>query len=54
MTSDAVKASPEFKTAKGTYDTAFQRLRNFNSQYTKQFAPELKAERDRVRQARMK
>ena len=47
LTPDSVKASPEYRAAKSAADAAGQRARNFNGQHAKQFAPELKAERDR-------
>jgi hypothetical protein len=45
MTAPEVKASPEFKAAKQNYDTAFQRLRNYNAGYVKEYGSEIKAER---------
>jgi len=33
MTPDATKATPEWQAAKRNYDTAFQALRNYNSEY---------------------
>jgi hypothetical protein len=45
MASDATRATPEWKQAKGAYDKAFARQRAFNEKYTKHFASELKAER---------
>lgn len=45
MTAPEVKASPAFKAAKQNYDTAFQRLRNYNSGYVKKYGPEIKAGR---------
>ena len=45
MTPDHVKAMPEWKEAKVTFDIAFQNLRNFNAKYTKVFKKEIQEER---------
>lgn len=45
LTPDHVKASPEFRAASAAYNTAFQKLRQFNSSYVKTYAKELRAER---------
>ena len=50
LTPDAVKFSPEFQLAKKNYDIAFQALRKFNAEYTKQFKQELAAERAQKRE----
>lgn len=51
---DAVKASAEYKAAKGKYDTAFSALRNFNARFVPHFKKELAAERDARRAAKLK
>lgn len=45
MTPDHVKAMPEYQEAKKAFDVSFQRLRNFNGQFTKVFKKEIAAER---------
>lgn len=50
MTSDAVRATPEFKLAKREFDAVFADLRRFNAMFVKIFAKELRAER-RARRA---
>jgi phage-related protein (TIGR01555 family) len=45
LTPDHVKSSPEYKTAKVNYEAANTKMRNFNANYTKVFAKELKEER---------
>lgn len=45
MTPDHVKAMPEWQEAKKAFDVSFQRLRNFNGQFTKVFKKEIAAER---------
>lgn len=45
LTPDAVKATPEFKTAKTNFDRAFAALREHNAYMTKNFSAEMKAER---------
>lgn len=42
---DSVKATKEYKQAKAAYDTAFQRLRQFNGLFTKQFKTHRQAAR---------
>lgn len=42
LTPDAVKASPEYRSAKSAYNEAFHQLINFNSVFTKAFAKEIK------------
>jgi hypothetical protein len=49
LTPDDVKNTVEFKTAKFTFDIAFQNLRNFNQYYTKKFKRELAQMRDEKR-----
>lgn len=44
---DHIKASSEFQAAKKDYENAFNDLRNFNSNYVKQFKVELKEERNK-------
>lgn len=41
LVSDEVRASAEFRAAKGQYATAFQRLRAFNGSFTKTFRKEI-------------
>lgn len=41
--------SPEYKEAKRNFDRLFSQLRDFNALYSKKFARELRAERDRRR-----
>jgi hypothetical protein len=53
LTPDEVKASPEWKTAYSSFNTAFQALRKFNGPYAKRFADELRHERNTVRAARL-
>jgi len=45
LTPDAVKASPEYRSAKAAYDAAFHALREFNGKWVNVFAAEIKAER---------
>jgi len=45
LTPDAVRATPEYRTAKAAFDAAFAALRDFNGKFNKQFAAELRAER---------
>lgn len=45
LTPDAVKALPEYRTAKVQADQAFARLRAFNATFVKTFAKELREER---------
>lgn len=45
LTSDHVKAMPEFRRLKGAFERQFQAVRSFNSRYTKIFKAELNAER---------
>lgn len=45
LTPDAVKFSPEYRSAKQAFDTAFAKTRAFNAVFTKTFAKELRAER---------
>lgn len=45
LTPDSVRAMPEWKEAKETFDIAFQNLRNFNAKYTKAFKKEIQEER---------
>jgi hypothetical protein len=45
LTPDAVKFSPEYRTAKAASDNALVRLRTFNAWYVKTFKTELRAER---------
>lgn len=54
LTPDAVRVTPEWKLAKRNFDTAFAKLRAFNSYYVKTFSIELRRERrarDAARQA---
>lgn len=46
LTSDATRATMEWKVAQSGFTHAFSRLRSFNSQFTKAFAKELRAERN--------
>ena len=45
---DAVRATPEYRTAKKAFEVAFHALRDFNQTFVKQFREELREER-RVR-----
>lgn len=45
ITPDHVKTMPEYHEAKKAFDVSFQRLRNFNGQFTKVFKKEIAAER---------
>lgn len=45
LVSDAVRESQEYQTAKAQYDQAFKALRNFNNQFVKVFAREIRRER---------
>lgn len=45
LTPDAVKFSPEYRTAKRDFDAAFSALRAFNAKFTVAFRKELRAER---------
>lgn len=45
--SDSIRSIPEWKILKQTFDKAFQELRTFNSWYVKQFAKELREERNK-------
>jgi hypothetical protein len=45
LTPDAVKLSPEYRTAKQDFDAAFSALRAFNAKYTVAFRKELRADR---------
>lgn len=49
LVSDQIRLSPEYKRDKANYDLAFSKLRKFNTTYTKHFAKELAAERDKRR-----
>jgi len=49
---DAVRATPEYRTAKSRFDKAFARLRAFNGIFVKRFAKELRAERAERTRAR--
>ena len=50
LTPDAVKFSPEFRSAKTAYDTAAAKSRKFRSAYSKAFAKEIREEH-RIRMA---
>lgn len=52
LTTDAAKASPEYRATKIAYDGAFARLRAFNASFVKTFAREIAAERKTRRAAR--
>lgn len=45
LTPGSVKASPEYRAAKRDYDATFQRLREFNSFFTRAYKRELRQER---------
>lgn len=45
LTPDAVKATPEWRSAKADCDASLARLRAFNAVFTKRFKRELTAER---------
>lgn len=45
LVSDATKASPEWRAAKGAFDTAFARLRAFTPGFQKAYKKEIAAER---------
>ena len=45
LTPDHVKFSPEYRAAKSTFDTHFNRLRNFNKTFVKTFKKEITADR---------
>jgi hypothetical protein len=47
ITPAAVAATPEYRAAKTRYAKAFARQRAFNEVFTKKFAKELRAERDK-------
>lgn len=49
LTSDSVKNTPEYQVAKQAYDQVNARLRRFNAEFTKIFAKEIRADRDRRR-----
>lgn len=51
LTPDAVKASPEYRTARASYDAAFRRLQNTNAHFIKAFAMEIRADRRSRRNA---
>jgi hypothetical protein len=44
LTPDDVKATPEYQAAKHAAETAFARLRRFNTKFVRAFKSELKAE----------
>lgn len=45
LTSDATKATSEWKAARQAFDAAFARLRRFNQHFTKDFAAKIRANR---------
>jgi hypothetical protein len=45
LTPDAIKFSPDYRLAKVRFDVAFAALRDFNGEFHKTFAAEIKAER---------
>jgi hypothetical protein len=45
LTSDAVRATPEWQAAKRSSEQTFAKLRSFNSIFVKNFKKEIKAER---------
>ena len=45
MTSDAFRATPEYKAAKAKFDVSFEKARNINAWFTKTFKKEYAAER---------
>jgi hypothetical protein len=47
VTPDAVRATPEFRSANARFQKAFARLRAFNTIYTKRFVKEIRAEHSR-------
>jgi len=51
-TSEAARATPEFRAAKDRFQKAFARQRAFNAVYVKRFAKELRAERAERTRAR--
>lgn len=47
LTPDAIKSTPEYRAANARYQRAFAKQRAFNTTFTKKFAKELRAERDK-------
>lgn len=45
LTPDEVKSTPEFQCAKKDYSNAFNDLRNFNTNFVKEFKNEIRNER---------
>lgn len=45
MTPENIRTSPEYRSAKANYDRAFQKLRDFNQTYVKQFKSEIRESR---------
>ena len=45
LTSDVVRATPEYRAAKTAYNAAFERLRVFNGRFVKGFAKEIREDR---------
>jgi hypothetical protein len=54
ITPDAVKATPEYQTAKANFNRSFSALRDHNMFMSKNFSKEMKVDRDARRQARIK
>lgn len=46
LVSDEVRATPEYRKAKAESDAAFKALQNFNAQFTRRFAKEIRVERE--------
>lgn len=53
MTSDAAKATPEWRADRAAFDVAFARLRHVNGILTKHFKSELRADRDERRRLKL-
>jgi len=45
LTPNSVKASPEYQASRAAHDAVLQRLRRFNTVFTKRFAAEIRTER---------
>lgn len=53
LTPDAVKFSPEYRTAKSALDAAKARSRAFYAAFSKRYAKEIRADRDAARAAKL-
>jgi len=53
LTPDAIKTSPEYRSAKYRFDSAFGALRAFNGKYAKRYTKQIRADIDARRQSRI-